>query len=395
MCVRVCFFINPVAGMGGPLGLKGSDNLEISYIKEHIARSPSIGKAKRFIDALIRFNISSNNRNRICIYTAPSLMGYEILNKIPNLDDAGLELHVLDLDIPLIDGVISIPQHTREFIRKMQVAKCSVLVFVGGDGTARDVLDSYRECSLSIPVIGVPAGVKVYSGIFALSPEAAALLLFGYLDRKAETILREVVDVDEKYINQGSLRYRIYGELPTLYMKPLLQDAKSFTYEGSYRDIARYFAEEFYDPKNNVLYVFGPGRTINEIARYIGIEKSIFGFDVVLGGNVVGRDVSSFKLIKLIEELNYEKKYLVLTPIAGTNFIIGRATGQLTPEVLGYFQKNEIVIVSPEWKVKQGILYVDSGDPIIDRRFEGYYRVLVGYREEKIVKVISVSSITL
>ena len=57
-----------------------------------------------------------------------------------------------------------------EFVRN----GVSLIVFCGGDGTARDVLDAVGE---RFPIVGIPAGVKMHSGVFLNSPSGLGALL--------------------------------------------------------------------------------------------------------------------------------------------------------------------------------------------------------------------------
>ena len=382
MSLSLCFFTNPIAGLGGPLGLKGSDGIDIDLAKANIQSSPSINKAKRFLHKLWNLGVL----DKIHIYIAPKYMGWDIVK--------GVGYHkkftVIDLETGFIDGYISTAAHTYEFIDKALDIECSIIAFVGGDGTARNILEVYLKNPYrrKIPVIGIPAGVKVYSGVFALSPEAASLIIMHKLYGKASVDFREVIDVDEELLRKGKLVYKVYGELPTIIYKALIQEAKDFRYMGDVDDIARYFTEEYYDPNRDILYIFGPGRTLYNLAYKLGVKKSLFGFDAVYLGRIVGYDLSSKDLVNVLNMYRDIKRFLILTPIAGSRFIIGRATGQLTAEVLRFFSRNDIIIIAPEWKIGGEVLYIDSGDPETDRRFEGYYRVLTGYREEKILKII-------
>lgn len=368
----MCFFINPIAGIGGPLGLKGSDLID----PRHIARTihdrlslPSIQRARRFLMEL------STTGLKAFFYTPTGIMGGDLLESIgfPSFEK-------IMLKTPYTDGM-STREHTAEFVRLSSSLGCDVLVFTGGDGTARDIYSSNRY--LEIPVLGIPAGVKVYSGVFATGPESAAYLLKLYADGIARIEMRPVVDADEESLRRGVLDLRKVGMLPTIAVPGLIQGSKEAGASYDVEGIARYLSEAM---ERNRLYLLGPGRTIAEIARILGLEKTIYGVDAVYNNKIIGKDLDENSIKRLIEK--YGEPKIIITPIRGTGFLLGRGNQQLSPEIIRKAGKKNIIIVMTQEKASTiETLLVDTGDKHLDQELEGYYRALVGYREEKIVRV--------
>ena len=374
MGLKICFLVNPVAGLGGPLGLKGSDNIDLGEVIGRLRAGqdlPSIVRARRFLTELLSLDPS-------CLIVSPKgIMGGDLLLSI-NYKNTEL----IELGIPYIDGVVSTREHTAEFAGIAPGLGCDILVFVGGDGTARDIYSALNPGS-SIPILGVPAGVKVYSGVFATGPESAAYLIKLYSERLARVENRPIVDANEDMLRQGFLRLERVGELPTIVSIALTQDAKETGYGYSVEGIAMYL-KEIIDPGR--LYILGPGRTIAEIARILGIRKTVFGVDAIYGWEVVGEDLDSEAIEKLVQR--YGDPVIVVTPIGGTGFLLGRGNQQITPEIIRRAgRKNIVIVMSPEKASRMSVLLIDTGDKKLDEELEGYYRAIVGYREEKVVKI--------
>ncbi|HWQ17374.1 MAG TPA: ATP-NAD kinase family protein [Sulfolobales archaeon] len=371
--LRLCFLLNPVAGLGGPLGLKGSDSIDPGDAARRLRAGivlPSISRASRFLSELLSLGFDGS------IVSPEGIMGGDLL-----LSTGYDRVELVKLERPYIDG-ISTREHTIEFVRNAAKLGCEVLVFVGGDGTARDVYHAMSSGSL-FPVLGVPAGVKVYSGVFATGPESAAYLIKLYSEGLARIEYRPVIDADEDMMRQGFLKLARVGELLTLTSDALTQDSKETGYGYSVEGIAAYI-REIIDPQR--LYLLGPGRTIAEIARILGIKKTMFGVDALYNWRLVGADLDSESIEKLIQI--YGNPVIIVTPIGGTGFLLGRGNQQITPEIIRRAGKNNIVIVmSPEKASRMNTLLIDTGDKRLDEDLEGYYRAIVGYKEEKIVKI--------
>ncbi|MEM2302399.1 MAG: ATP-NAD kinase family protein [Sulfolobales archaeon] len=371
--LRLCFLVNPVAGLGGPLGLKGSDSIDPGEVARRLGAGmvlPSISRAKRFLSELLSLGFDG------LIISPEGIMGGDLL-----LPTGYRYVELVKLEKPYMDG-ISTREHTLEFVRNAAKLGCEVLVFVGGDGTARDVYHAMPPGS-HLPVLGVPAGVKVYSGVFSTGPESAAYLIKLYSEGLARVEHRPVIDADEDMMRQGFLKLVRVGELLTLTSGALTQDSKETGYGYSVEGIATYL-REIIDPQR--LYLLGPGRTIAEIARILGIAKTVFGVDALYGWRLVGTDLDSESIEKLIQI--YGDPVIIVTPIGGTGFLLGRGNQQITPEIIRRAGKNNIIIVmSPEKASKMNTLLVDTGDKKLDEDLEGYYRAIVGYREEKVVKI--------
>ena len=348
------------------MGLKGTDGDAYKKALELGAKPVSPGRARRFLRALRAEGLE--------LLTAPGVMG---------------EDYVSETSIPFrvvgSIGVETTAEDTVRVCREMAGKGVELIVFVGGDGTARDVC---RAVGTSTPSLGVPSGVKVYSSVFAYSPEEAAEAVLEYLAGRAPLAEREVLDVDEEAYRRGVLRVKLYGFLRVPVAGAFIQPSKTWAggldVEENKRAVARYFVEEM---EGGVLYILGPGTTLMAVAEELGVEKTPLGVDAVLNGRLVGRDLNEEGILRLLDR--YSRVKVVVSPLGGQGFIFGRGNQQISPEVLRRVGKENIVVLATRDKVRElEALRVDTGDPEVDEMLRGYIRVVVDYMEEAVIKVV-------
>ncbi len=260
-----------------------------------------------------------------------------------------------------------------------------IVVFVGGDGTARLAVEAFGTRVVSL---GVPSGVKVYSGVFAYTPEEAAGLVAGFLEGRVGVGLREVLDVDEEWFRRGRLVVRLYGYLRVPVGPGLVSGGKQagVSPEGEVREIAEYFAEELVEECR--LYILGPGSTVAAVAEAMGVEgKTLLGVDAVHNGRLIARDADEETLLRLVERYR-PRVTIVVSPIGGQGFILGRGNQQLSPRILRLVGREGLLVVAAPSKLR-GLraLRVDTGDPGVDEMLRGYVRVLVGYGRWRVMRV--------
>jgi predicted polyphosphate/ATP-dependent NAD kinase len=365
---RVGFLVNPIAGMGGAVGLKGTDGRKT--LRDAIrkgAKPVSPDKGLKYLEELQRRD------NRVEVLTAPGSMGENIAN----------QLQLQHESIGRI-GRITTSEDSVRIARLMKKTGTDLIVFCGGDGTARDILTSVGQ---KFPVLGVPAGVKIYSSVFAINPVAAAESTAAFLSGQIPKRSGEVVDVDEVAFRKNRLSVKLFGYLTTPDSGSLMQGSKSAT--GSSEDdeldaIAEYFVEEI-DPVGT--YILGPGSTTERIAKRLGAKKTLLGIDAVKGdGTPLGQDVNEAVLLRLVKS----SAKIVISPIGGQGFLFGRGNQQISPEVLRRVGVDNVTVVASRSKIEAlhpRRLLIESGDDEVDRQFQGYRRVITGYREEMVVKV--------
>ncbi|RLG84710.1 MAG: ATP-NAD kinase [Thermoprotei archaeon] len=373
--IAVVFVVNPIAGMGGSVGLRGTDGEAYWEALRRGARPVSPGVARRFVEALVK-GCGDVLRERVEFLTAGGGMGEDYLR------EAGLRYRIVHIPPSRTSA-----RDTVETVRRGVEQGASLVIFVGGDGTARDV---GLAVGRTTPILGIPAGVKMFSGVFAISPEAGAAIVCSYLRGEVGVVEAELMDIDEEAYRRDVLSARLYGYVKTVSSENLLAPSKSPTIgEEEAKDaIARYFVEELMEP--DTLYLLGPGSTVATIARALGYEKTLLGFDAVYRGRVIARDLWGDRLVELLRRR--PKRRLVLTPIGSQGFLIGRGNKQLTPEALTLFSKKDLIVVATPNKIMRlRHLLVDTGSPELDRRFSCYHRVVTGYREERIVKIVPAS----
>ena len=348
--------INPIAGMGGTVGLKGTDGLS----GEARARGATPRSALRTKETL-----SLVQNDPLSFLTASGGMGEDALRK------CGINA----ISVLHESGDPTTAEDTRRAAAAFREAGADIIVFAGGDGTARDILSAVGT---TIPILGIPAGVKMYSAVFATDPVAAAALI-----REAGSLpLRdaEVLDVDEEAYRDGRLSTRLHGIARTPYRAGYLQHAKETVFTTGNEDedrqeIANFMAGVLASPRP---FILGPGSTTEAIAAAMDLECTLLGFDAYSAGNLVLRDGNAQSLLEFLHD--HPDTRLIISPIGSQGFIIGRGTQVITPEILGKIgDKNLIVIATPGKLRATPELHIDTGDRNLDASFPDSIRVICGF----------------
>jgi predicted polyphosphate/ATP-dependent NAD kinase len=352
----VGFLLNPVAGMGGAVGLAGTDG----QVAEALRRGAVPRAADRAVQAL-----SLLRRDDIAWYTCAGAMGEDVLAC------AGIDRSTV-LYRP---GIPTTAGDTKAACRAFLDAGVDLVVFCGGDGTARDVVDAVGR---SVPILGIPAGVKMYSAVFAVNPAAAADLI-----RQAGGIPcrdSEVMDVDEEAYRSGRLAARLYGYACVPFIPERTQGGKQvFEQQDEERakdDIAAFIAEIVMP---DTLYIIGAGSTTARIMERLGLAPTLLGVDAVRDGEVVARDADERTLLSLLDR--YPQAKIVVSPIGAQGFVLGRGNQQISPAVLRKAGLSNLIVVATPGKLAgTPLLYVDSGEPALDRKVGDTLLVVSGYR---------------
>jgi predicted polyphosphate/ATP-dependent NAD kinase len=367
---RLGLIVNPVAGLGGRVGLKGSDGEETQRrARELGAVAEAPGRACRSLERLMPL------RAQLEIVCPPGGMGEDVVAAV------GLEATT----IGSIRSGATTAADTISAAREMQRLGVDLLLFAGGDGTARDI---YQAVGLDQPALGIPAGVKIHSAVFATSPATAGELAVSYL-RGDVSALREaeVMDVDEEAFRQGVLSAQLHGYLRVPFRRALLQGVKAASGPAE-EAVQRAIAAEIVDGmEDDCLYILGPGTTTRAIASNLGLEKTLLGVDVVRGGEIAAADVGESQLLDL---LHGARAKIVVTPIGGQGFIFGRGNQQISPRVIRKVGKENVIVVCTPEKINSlggRPLLVDTGDQGVDELLSGYVRVVTGRAEQTIYRV--------
>jgi predicted polyphosphate/ATP-dependent NAD kinase len=276
-------------------------------------------------------------------------------------------------------------EDTREIARKIADAKADLLVFCGGDGTARNIQEAIN---MDIPVLGVPTGVKMHSSVFAVDTKAAAKIAMGFLWGELPLREAEVMDVDENAFREGRVSSRLYGYLLTPYEPYLIQRAKmaSPITESELRNqaaIAIYIIENM---KSDVAYIIGPGTTTRTISDLLNAKKTLLGVDIFCNKKIVASDVNEKQIL---EKIRGKTAHIIVTPIGGQGFIFGRGNQQISPEVIRRVGLDNIVVVATEGKLRSlKSLRVDTGDPNLDDALRSRkLKVVADYKTEYMMRI--------
>ncbi len=360
---KIGLVINPIAGMGGRVGLKGTDGLA----EEARRRGAKPVATHRTAEMLKHLD------GDIFFLTASGDMGENALKETK-----------FPYEISYYAEGETAAEDTKKAVESFIKEGAELVVFCGGDGTARDVFSVTGD---RVPILGVPAGVKMHSSVFAVNPEAAARIIREFAENRAEMGEGEVMDIDEEEYREGRLAARLYGIARVPSIPNGLQGTKesygSGGAEQEKEEIAHYIAEMMNENRDTT-FVLGAGTTLAAIGRALGVEKTLLGVDIWRNGVLVAKDTSEREILDNLTE----ESRIVITVIGNQGFLFGRGNQQISPEVIRRVGIKNIIIVATPTKLKSTpVLRVDTGDPELDEEMRGYARVITGYGRARMVKI--------
>ncbi len=365
---RIGLIVNPIAGMGGRVGLKGTDGvLEKARALGGLSQSP-----QRAIRAL---TVLASLKEDICIYTAKGDMGE---NQAKSCNFPTEVIHEPTNATSREDSVAT--------AQKMLANGVDLLLFAGGDGTARDIYDAVGQ---SLIVLGIPAGVKIHSPVYAASPEKAGELARKYFKNEKTLNIKEseVIDLDEEAFRQDEIKTELYGYLKVPHDTALLQGKKSLSLLSEENARQAIALDVIDNMEKDVMYIIGPGSTTKPIMQQLSLPYSLLGVDVVCNKTIAVKDASEQDIL---EHIICQNSKLFVTPIGGQGYIFGRGNQQLSPKVIQAVGKENIIVLATVQKIQSLFgrpLLVDTGDRETDRLLQGYAKVITGYRQEYVYKV--------
>lgn len=378
--MRIGLLVNPDAGLGGRLGLKGSDG-QANFARSMGAEDRA---GPRVSDALLYFSKIYDNNKDIQWYTSKGRMGSQWIPDNISIGNFNL--------IHESPGFTS-QSDTSTLVSMLIDSNIDLILYAGGDGTTRDIvsaLDSQNKSS--IPVIGIPCGVKMHSGCFASSPKAGAEVLSSWLNGDLLLSSTEVLDLDEDKYRNGEWVVRLYAEVKTPASPRWMQGAKMRVEATGEEEIIEGLADHIRELliHDDRLVIWGSGGTLRTISNMIGFDGTVLGIDATLGKEQVGTDLNEEQLIDILSSHNGEVT-LLLSPMGGQGFLIGRGNLQLSPSVLRKIPIDDILgVVTPAKLISVRRLRIETGDEMLDNRFseKKYMKVLQGYRTTRVLPII-------
>ena len=356
--IKIGLIVNPVAGMGGSVGLKGTDGRDILDRAKVLGARPLA--PERALRALRRLAAAAPET---ALIAAAGSMGGDVAT------EAGLA-------VTLLAGRpgATTAADTRAVAQELRTRGVALILFAGGDGTARDILDAV---GVAVPMLGIPSGVKMHSAVFAISPEAAGQLaasIAGDHGGRIGTREAEIMDIDEEAMRTGRVSARLHGYGRVPFERHLVQSAKAggIAEDAALDGVCREIAEEM---RPGVVYILGPGTTTQRILRHLGLDGTLLGVDAVRDGKVLGLDLAGEQVAALVRG---RPAQIIVSVIGGQGYVFGRGNQQIGPDVIRAVGRENIIVVATQRKLASlegGRLLVDSGDRALDEQLQGYIRV--------------------
>lgn len=370
---RLGIIVNPFAGIGGALALKGSDGAEIRE------KALAMGAEKKANEKMARaLSILDALSGQFTVVTAAGDMGASVCESL------GIPFEVIYTpEQEQTEG-----EDSERAAKAMVEARVDLLLFAGGDGTARNIC---RMVGNDVPVLGVPAGCKIHSGVYCVSPSAAgqvvSQMIAGELVSEMDA---EVRDIDEDAFRNGKVIAKHYGEMRVPAELSYVQAVKMGGKEDEalvLDDIAAYISE-IMDDEPDTYFVMGSGSTVGAVMEFLGFDNTLLGVDIVKGGELVASDVTAQALIDITK--GHPTK-VVLTVIGGQGHVLGRGNQQLSPAFIRQIGKPNMLVVATKQKIQalQGKpLRLDSGDGQLDESLAGAFTIITGYKDKVLYNAV-------
>jgi predicted polyphosphate/ATP-dependent NAD kinase len=376
--MRIGVVVNPDAGLGGRLGFKGSDG-RAKEAREAGAVDRAGPRMQQCISNFKELLASSLNRMDVSpiIVAWSGRMGGDWL--------AGF-----DYEQRKESPTESTAQDTSNLVHDLLKAEVDVILYAGGDGTTRDIVNALN--GNETPLIGVPGGVKMHSGCFATTPKASAEVLLAFLQGDLMVAITEVMDLDEEIYQKGEWKVRMYGEAWTPSSPRFMQGAKeqveraseSETIEGLANHIGNLIEDE-----PELMVIWGSGGTLRRMGEHLDVELTLLGIDIQHRG-VIHSDLNEQQLLHHLKE--YEgPRLLLLSPMGGQGFLIGRGNLQLSPDVLRAIGFQSILgVATPSKLLGLSSVRIDTGDPSLDEEYQKrrFIKLLQGYRTTRVIRIL-------
>jgi len=374
MVVKIGFLVNPIAGMGGRVGLKGTDGVADEAIKlgaEPVSPKKAVETIKEFL--------SKYSQDDINWYTCSGEMGEDELKKANIKNFKIIYSHSKEK---------TTSNDTKNACKKFLENGVDLILFCGGDGTARDIFSIVKN---KIPILGIPSGVKMHSGVFGINTNAAAKMLHEFANKRLAVGDAEIMDLDEERYRKGDWNIKLFGIAKGI-VEPMYVQVGKTVFESVSEDAVKEERAEHIidDMKENkeYLYLMGSGGTVDYIAKKIGVKNTLLGIDAIYQNKLIGSDLNEKEILKLLDK--YAKAKVILSPIGAQGFILGRGNLQLSPKVVRKIALDNIIVIStPSKLLSTPVLRVDTGDKKLDRDFakKEFMMVVVGYRLSRVVKI--------
>ncbi len=368
---KIGLLINPISGMGGSVGLKGTDGKDTLFKAIKLGALPNA--PNKVIESLKELK---EIQDQVMFITGAGELGENVLKQL------GFKY---ELAYKESEGIIYTTEKDSEnLLRNLINYDIDILLFAGGDGTARLVANIIKE---NIVCVAIPTGVKIHSSVFAINPKVAGKLTKEYLIEGLTTGLEEVVDLNEEMYRNNIVVTDLYGYLKIPRKEKYLQNKKAPTPLSQEETLQAISLDVIDNLENDIYYFIGAGTTTSYIMKKLSLDYSLLGVDVIRNRELIRRDCNEKDLLEFAKK---GKCILYITPTGGQGFIFGRGNQQISDVVLRKIGKENIRILADISKLinlRGRPLIIYTGNDVIDDDFSGYYKVKIGYGRDMLYKV--------
>ena len=376
--MRIGIVVNPDAGLGGRLGFKGSDG-RAKEARDAGAVDRAGPRMQQCISKFKELLASSLNRMGV----SPSIVAWS--GRM-----GGDWLDGFEFEQRKESPKESTAQDTSNLVHDRLEAEVDVILYAGGDGTTRDIVNALD--GNETPLIGVPGGVKMHSGCFATTPKASAEVLLAFLQGDLMVAITEVMDLDEETYQKGEWKVRMYGEAWTPSSPRFMQGAKEQVERASESDTIEGLANHIgnlIDDNPELMVIWGSGGTLRRMGEHLNVELTLLGIDIQHNGTIHS-DLNEQQLLQHL--VGYEgPRLLLLSPMGGQGFLIGRGNLQLSPDVLRAIGFESILgVATPSKLLGLSSVRIDTGDPLLDEEYQQrrFVKLLQGYRTTRVIRIL-------